>query len=387
MKTLTRVPAVSFRRAGLGAATAALLLVFAASAPTNSAQAQTGAIWIPIRDVAPVIKAKAHNGGPTQIALGAPIEMVAESVALLLLPSMVGIAGQAMFGSGSSSTLAPALSCPVFVGEGTTLGEDSCAWAKATGQWTEQQQTAIQGAIYRVGGQAEFAPGWFLGGAIGVGSQTTQGNGVTGRSQVFDASVALKRTLGHWLFAGAVGFTTKSNQLNLAANAQQSAVNVYGGGLRLHGAYDFAFTDWYVRPRLDLDLLYRHMPGFQETAQGVTVLSVGDFSKTSFVATPMVEIGGRYDIESTGMIMRPYVAVGASFLPDNNSTFDVRFVGPLASLGSVQTSMSGPSVLANVEAGLQLYRSHGLEMRAEYTLTAGDSYLSQGASLRGAWHF
>ena len=114
------------------------------------------------------------------------------------------------------------------------------------------------------------------------------------------------------------------------------------------------------------------MPGFQQSAQGVAMLIVSGYSKTSFVATPMVELGGRYDIDKE-TVLRPYVAVGASFLPDNNSTFNLRFAGPLSAVGAIQASMSGPSVLANVEEGLQFYRARGVEVKAEYTLSAGDS--------------
>ncbi len=46
-----------------------------------------------------------------------------------------------------------------------------------------------------------------------------------------------------------------------------------------------------------------------------------------------------------------------------------------------------PGVLGNLEAGLQLYKERGLEVKAEYMLSAGDNYLGQGANLRGAWHF
>jgi hypothetical protein len=81
------------------------------------------------------------------------------------------------------------------------------------------------------------------------------------------------------------------------------------------------------------------------------------------------------------------VALGASFLPDNNSTTTASFTGLIAGLGRIQSSSSGPAVLANLEVGLQLYRTHGFEMKAEYVLSAGNDYFSQGASLRGAYHF
>jgi hypothetical protein len=338
--------------------------------------------------VGAIIQFKQHKDNPQQTPVGTPIALVAAAAALLFLPSILNVASAAQTG-GSGTALSASLSCPVFVGEGTLLGEDRCVWAKAGPEWTEQSGTTAQGSTYRAGGQAEIAPEWFLGGSIGAGNQTMQSYGTSSRSQTFDASLSLKRTAGPWLFAGAAAFTANSTQVSGIPSLQLGDVtaNAYGGGLRVRGAYDFAFTGWYVRPRLDLDLVHRRMPGFQVATQGMTVLTVSDFAKTSFVATPTVEVGGRYDIPSTRMILRPYAAIGASFLPDNTSTFNVQFAGPLAFFGGFQPSVIGPSVLANVEAGVQLYRSNSVELKAEYTLTTGYSYLSQAAGLRGAWHF
>lgn len=284
------------------------------------------------------------------------------------------------------------LSCPVFEGSGTVLSEGDCVWGKATGEWTAQAGTTDSTAMLRFGGQKEVAPGWFLGGTFGVGSRWLQnGNGTAGTGRVFDAGAALKRTVGPWLFAGAIAFSSTAMHLAPPGSGLEGDANVYGGGLRLRGAYDFAFAGWYLRPRLDLDLAHTWRPGFQLSGPGPAVfglagLSVEGFSKTSFVATPMVELGSRFDLDDR-TVVRPYVAVGASFLPDNNATTSVSAIGPLGALGSIQSSSRGPSVLANVEAGLQIYKRHGLELKAEYALSVGNDYLSQGAGLRGAYHF
>ncbi|WP_428658623.1 autotransporter outer membrane beta-barrel domain-containing protein [Reyranella sp.] len=284
------------------------------------------------------------------------------------------------------------LSCPVFIGSGTLLGEDDCAWVKATGQWTSQSGSSGSSAVVRIGGQKEIAPGWFLGGSFGAGSQWLQdGNGYLGNGQLFDGSVALKRTVGPWLFAGAIAFSSASLHVAPIGLGLAGDSNIYNGGMRLRGAYDVDFTGWYVRPRLDLDLVHSWQPGFQLTGPGpagfgLAGISVDGTSKTSFAATPMVELGARFDTEQK-LVIRPYAAVGASFLPDNNTTVTASFTGPLAGLGRLQSTSSGPSVLANVEAGLQLYKAGGFEAKADYRLSAGDGFISQGASLRGAYHF
>lgn len=330
-----------------------------------------------------VFNFKQHKDNPTQTPIGTPISLVAIAAALLFLPSIIDVTGHPL----SSGSVA-ALSCPVFIGGGTLLGEDGCAWAKAGMGWTQQEGVAIQRSAYRAGGQTEIAPRWFLGGTLGAANQTTQGAATLGAGQSFDVAVALKYSQDAVLLAGSAGFAANWNRFSSTPGAL-SDVDVTNQTAQVHlrGAYDFAFDGWYVRPRLDLDLAYRNMPGFQVRSQGVTVMSVGSFSQFNFSATPMVEIGGRLDVESAGMIFRPYVAVGASFLPGNTSTFNVQFNGPLAFMGSFQPYLQGPSVTANVDAAVQLYRSRGLEFRAEYGLISGTSLLSQTAALRAAWHF
>jgi hypothetical protein len=364
---------------------AVLAVTTAVSINVRPVEAQQ--VQLSIYDIGEVFKIKAQKDNPTQVPIGVPISELVVGVALLFLPSIVNVLGTSLGTTSSSGSTSQVMSCPVFADAGTLLSEDSCVWAKVAGQWTSQSGMNNSAATYRMGGQKEIAPEWFLGGALGAGALYAQdGNGNTGTGQAFDGSVALKHTLGPWLLAGAVSFNTSATRYTQSGGLLQNDVSVYGGGARLRGAYDFAFTGWYLRPRVDLDLLYTNRPGFQVSGRGVALLAVDGYAKTSFVATPMVELGGRFTLgEDT--FLRPYVAAGASFLPDNITTVSASFVGPLASLGGFQATTTSPRALVNVEAGLQFYRAHGVEAKVEYALSAGDGYLSQSASLRGAWHF
>jgi hypothetical protein len=246
-----------------------------------------------------------------------------------------------------------------------------------------------QGAVFRVGGQKEVTAGWFLGGTLGAGTSSGQvaGGYVTGNSQSYDGSIALKTVHGPWLLAAGLAFGTSLNSQQREGGQLQSTSAAYGGGLRLRGAYDFAFADWYLRPRLDLELRYYNRPAFQESGSSGQALAFGGESSIRPVIMPALEIGGRRDF-ADGTILRPYLVAGATFLPDNTSPVQARLVsGPLSTLGAFQGSLNGPGVLANLEAGLQLYRAQGFEVKAAYGLTAGTAYLNQTASLRGAWHF
>ncbi|MDP3160882.1 MAG: autotransporter outer membrane beta-barrel domain-containing protein [Reyranella sp.] len=286
-------------------------------------------------------------------------------------------------------------SCPVFAGQSTLLTEDSCVWAKLTGRKVNQfaADSHTDSATFRVGGQKEIAADWFLGGLAGFGSSWSQaGNGASANGQTAEGAVALKRVVGPWFLSGVLGFATTSLHIDRpdgvpGSNTRlQSDSSSFQGTGRARAAYEFAFAEWYVRPRFDFDLTYTSLPGYQETGVSPLALSVSGSDKLSVALTPTVEVGGCTNLSDT-LILRPYLALGASYMPDNSSTMVASFQGPLASLGSFQTTFNGPSVLANVEIGVQLYEVRGFEAKLDYTLSAGDSFLSQGLSLRGAWHF
>ncbi|WP_420795484.1 type IV secretion protein IcmD [Legionella nautarum] len=49
-----------------------------------------------------IMKFKQHKDNPTQIQIGTPIALVFIAAALLFLPSILGVAGQTMFGTSGS---------------------------------------------------------------------------------------------------------------------------------------------------------------------------------------------------------------------------------------------------------------------------------------------
>ncbi|PJE17822.1 MULTISPECIES: hypothetical protein [Legionella] len=52
--------------------------------------------------VSAILKFKQHKDNPTQITIGTPIALVFIAAALLFLPSILGVAGQTMFGTTGS---------------------------------------------------------------------------------------------------------------------------------------------------------------------------------------------------------------------------------------------------------------------------------------------
>ncbi|MCB4767872.1 hypothetical protein LGR54_04585 [Ancylobacter sp. Lp-2] len=299
----------------------------------------------------------------------------------------------------AGSILGASMSCPVFVSNGVLLGEDNCSWAAISGRWTDQDTTRdIQGyevdtTSYRIGAQHEIAPEWYLGGSFAYGdTSSSTDNGSWGDGYTLDGSVALKHVKGPWFFAGSLALAYGSydsyRQITLpfASETLKSDPSVFLAGARLRAGYEFTFDDWYVRPYADADLVYTDQPGVTETGTSIYALNVEDSSKTSVALSLMMEVGGRVTLDS-GMTLRPYATVGVSYLPDNTHTFESSFVNATTDNGTFSTYVDTPEVLGRIDLGVQLYHANGFEMRFGYAADFGDSYLSQTASARLAYHF
>jgi uncharacterized protein YhjY with autotransporter beta-barrel domain len=295
-----------------------------------------------------------------------------------------------------TTMLEASMSCPVFVDQGTQLGEDSCVWERTSGWLNSQSASAdaagykASGTTYRIGGQHVIAQDWFIGGSLGAGqSWTTMDGGSKGNGQTYDGSVALKHTMGPWLFAGSVAVANGAFQTNrfvsvpgLYTGVLKSNQNTLLVGGRLRAAYEFALEDWYVRPYADLDVAYLNTGGYQESGNSALALNVRGSDHTGVALTPMVELGLRRTL-ADGFILRPYVAAGLSYMPNNSRKVSASFVMAQASDGTFTDTIGSPTVTANVAAGVQLYRAGGFEVRAEYSLKAG----FQSGSARLAYHF
>ncbi|MGF6227304.1 uncharacterized protein YhjY with autotransporter beta-barrel domain [Inquilinus ginsengisoli] len=300
----------------------------------------------------------------------------------------------------AGTILGAAMSCPVFIDDSVLLGEDNCAWAKVTGRWTDQSSTSdtqgyyVSGTTYRIGAQHEIAPDWYLGASFGFGqSWARMDGGSSGNGDTYDGSVTVKRVMGPWQFAGSVAFAGGSFEADrrvdipgIASETLKSDPSIFLAGGRLRAAYEIAFADWYIRPYGDLDVIYTDLPGFEEKGDDLYALDVRGSSKTSVALSPMVEFGGRLDLDPE-TALRAYVAFGMSYQPDNTRTIHSSFAGASSANGTFSDRIDSPDVLGRIDVGLQLFRAGGFELKGEYTADIGGAFLSQSASARAAYHF
>jgi|UniRef100_UPI003782D311 outer membrane autotransporter protein len=166
----------------------------------------------------------------------------------------------------------------------------------------------------------------------------------------------------------------------------KSDPSMFLAGGRLRAGYEFAFDDWYIRPYGDLDVIYTDLPGFEEKGSDLYALDVRGSSKTSVALSPMVEFGGRLDVDEA-TTLRAYAAFGVSYLPDNTRTIHSSFVGASSADGTFSDFIASPEVMGKIDLGLQLFRAGGFEVKGQYTADVGASFLSQTASARFAYHF
>jgi hypothetical protein len=281
--------------------------------------------------VGAIVKFKMHKDNPQQVPIGAPVALVALA---------------------ASKYLNDTISCPVFVGDSTLLGEDACVWTRFTAGWEGSGGANDSSMNGRVGGQLQIGPGWFLGGALGLGgSQQQTSAGLHQSDRSVDASLVLKRVDGPLFLAGALGISTSSQQYSLAGDGSvyiPGAARNFIAGVRLRGAYEFPFDGWYLRPRTDVDIGFARNSGLQIVAPAAT-LTIDSASKATVMFTPALEIGGRVDV-GPAQILRPYVVAGATYLTDTGTTIGGNFNGY-----SFSTTSYGPRAILRVEAGLQLH--------------------------------
>jgi uncharacterized protein YhjY with autotransporter beta-barrel domain len=303
------------------------------------------------------------------------------------------------FANTAGAILGAPLSCPVFVDRGVLLGEDNCAWATISGRWTNQGTTnSIQGydvttTSYRIGGQHEIAPNWYLGGSLAYGDTSATMNGDSrGDGYTVDGSVALKRTIGPWYFAGSAALAYGSfdtyRQINLPGVTEtlESKPSIFLAGARLRAGYEFTFGDLYVRPYGDFDVIHTNLPAARESGSSIYALDVQGSSKTSVALSAMMEVGGRVKLDEQ-TTLRPYASFGVSYLPDNTRAIGASFGNESINNGTFFDYIETPEFLGRIDLGLQIYRVEDFELKVGYTADIGTSYLSQSATARFAYHF
>lgn len=303
----------------------------------------------------------------------------------------------------AAAILGSAMSCPNYIDQGVRLGENSCVWMKVTAQQSNQwegndtQGYRVSSVTTRLGGQQEFLPDWFIGGTAAIGTTSSSEDGTEngdsgGHGATYDGSIAVKHLIGPWVFDGSVALADGEYHSTRFINLPGTSETLHGdpslfmAGTQFRAGYEFAFNNFYVQPYGDLAVLYTNLRSFSESGPTPAALYYRGDGKVTVALSPMVELGGRIDLNDT-TILRPFGELGASFIPDNSRSMEASFVGANSENGLFRSYLDSPGATADLGIGIEIYRAGGLELKAEYDATVGGSYISQNASAKLAYDF
>jgi uncharacterized protein with beta-barrel porin domain len=309
------------------------------------------------------------------------------------------------FQTAFSTYMSEILACPTVTEQGLSLNQDNCAWAKVTGDISEQSFNDSNPGFHATGGgirldaQRSLGGGWSAGFGAGYSMNYLISTNFTSNGQFADISVSAKKQIERWEFGGSLGFAQgwfennryRDMAANGAADAMQaqftSTSRMSITGLRLRAAYTHEQgPTQYLKPYVDLDLSYNYMPGYSETGSAPLGLNVNSSSRWNVAITPMLEYG--LDMVTEQKVrLKLYASAGASFLPSNSHQSEVSFLGASSALGTFDVITNGPEILGRLNLGIQAFHSNDVEVRAQYGLLAGDGYWSQSLSANVVWRF
>ena len=317
--------------------------------------------------------------------------------ALGTIASDVALSRASRRGQESYAFLNRLMSCPSFVGGGLRLAEGECTWGRVLGATADRSATGedmgyrSSQAVYQVGTQKSIAPEWFFGGSMNYAHTDTRSSdrSVAASSDGVQAGLTLKRQAGDWLFAGALlaGYerSTQTRSIVLpgffaTASAKPDAYFV-GGRARV--ARQIEFDAWYLKPFVDLDVTHDHGSAYRETGAGPFDLAYRSTGRTTWMATPSLEVGGRIDLDAA--TLRPYLAFALSAVMKGDARASVSLAA--FSMQPFQVTTEMPKTYGDMTAGLELLNRAGWEFRAEYRVRGARGYVDQSGMLRLARHF
>ncbi|MGE8566032.1 MAG: autotransporter outer membrane beta-barrel domain-containing protein [Achromobacter sp.] len=285
------------------------------------------------------------------------------------------------------------MSCPGFVGDSTILREGDCVWSRLDTNWTQRKGTSndegyrIRQTALTLGAQREIAPNWFLGGSLGYAyGKTSSSSDLSGNSDTFSGGLALKYSNAPWQIAVAVHGGVEKSRMSRSTldGVAKSKPDSSFLAARLRTAYEFSQPSWYLRPYVDWDVNHIRQDGYQEQGGGLFNLKVRGNDTTSFMVSPMIEVGGRTDLDN-GATLRSYVAGGMSFLNGGDVVTTMQLSGFNTTPFSLKSGM--PRTYGNLAAGLEMVTPKGMELKTEYALRGNGQYRDQSLTLRMAYRF
>jgi hypothetical protein len=292
------------------------------------------------------------------------------------------------------------VNCEQSRGSDTLQQEESCAWLRITGTETNLANDAgdpgyHQASVtYQIGGQREFAPGWFLGASLGYETSQLDGTGdgadVSGEAVL--AGIMLKRQTGPWVLTGVLdgghGWYDSVRQIAVGSVTGQAtgSPDVDHVGVHFKAAYEIPLGAWYLKPNVTVSTMYLGMPGYNEAGTTPFNLTVRASSQVTGGVSPMVELGRSGTVSGLG-VLRGFAGVGAAAYIDNDWKSQAGFELASANAATFTAASKLPDAVAKLNAGLVLFSALGIEGKLTYSVALAPGYSEQSFMGRLAYQF
>ncbi|WP_226574005.1 autotransporter outer membrane beta-barrel domain-containing protein [Acuticoccus sediminis] len=284
------------------------------------------------------------------------------------------------------------MSCPAFSGGTAIVSENSCVWAEFGAATASQGGDPGYDATdwgFAGGGQVEIRPSWFAGVAFGyISSDYDSSDGLsTADGDSGYIAAAVKHEIGAFTIAGGVAGSYGSYDVDRRvtlpgfSGTAEGTSHITTLSARARLAYTAGTEVAYIRPFLDLDLIYANASGYTENGAGIYNLKVGDQDQTTFVATPAVEVGARVDLAEEWQA-RLFATAGLSLSTEDDWTTTAELVAAPAGTGTFDTTIPIADVVGRLGTGVTLTGPKGFDLRAQYGGTFGDDYWSHSGTVR-----
>ena len=158
--------------------------------------------------------------------------------------------------------------------------------------------------------------------------------------------------------------------------------DVYGFGGRLRAAYLQPFGQSYLKPYVDLDLIYTDASGYVESGAGLLDRRIAGSSQWAALASPTLELGTRFDLDDT-YTLDGYARVGLAVSSVDQWSSDAWLAAAPAGAAGFTTMLPVDNFYGRIGAGLNLASSSNtVSLRAEYEATFSSDTTRQTGSLR-----
>lgn len=285
------------------------------------------------------------------------------------------------------------MSCPSTDITNMQSQEKSCFWGDIQGNWLDRSAHhddsgfSYDSVRYIIGGQHPLGNGWVAGGGVSYEHAKGKAKNVALRSSGdnFSGMAFVRKIDGPWSYAGALSAGYGSYDTDRSIVTSEGVIkpsadwDAHFVSLRLQAAYTHLMDGFYIKPAIDVDVMYQHVPSYAEKGGGAFNLAFEGTSELRAMISPSVELGAR--IEQESYVLRPYLGLGVNWMPNNDWQTDA-YLKQDKSGDRFRLSQSLPSVFGEYRVGMDIDTGKDVVLRAEWRQRLGDRYNDRSAQLQ-----